>query len=51
MWPYPQETSDLLIFTEAVLNGKLDFLCSDGWFQLSNWHETTNNSIEQKNQE
>ena len=25
MWPYPQETADLLTFTEEILNGKLDF--------------------------
>ena len=25
MWPNPQETSDLVKFTEEILNGKLDF--------------------------
>ena len=29
MWPYPQETADLVTFTEEILNGKLYFLCSD----------------------
>ena len=29
MWPNPQETVDLVIFTEEILNGKLPFLCSD----------------------
>ena len=28
MRPNPQETADLLTFTEEVLNGKLHFLCS-----------------------
>ena len=30
MWPNPQETTDLVTFTEEILNGKLHFLCS--WF-------------------
>ena len=29
MWPNPQETVDLVTFTEKVLNGKLHFLCSE----------------------
>ena len=29
MWPNPQETVDLVTFTEKVLNGKFHFLCSD----------------------
>ena len=28
MWPNPQETADLVTFTEENLNGKLHFLCS-----------------------
>ena len=28
MWPDPQETADLVIFTEESLKGKLHFLCS-----------------------
>ena len=31
MWPYPQETADLVTFTEEILNGKLYFLCSVYW--------------------
>ena len=29
MWPNPQETADLVTFTEEILNGKLHFLCSE----------------------
>ena len=29
MWPNPQETADLVTFTEEILNGKLSFLCSE----------------------
>ena len=28
MWPNSQETADLVTFTEEILNGKLQFLCS-----------------------
>ena len=28
MWPNPQETADLVTFTEEILNGKLYLLCS-----------------------
>ena len=28
MWPDPQKTTDLVPFTEVILNGKLQFLCS-----------------------
>ena len=28
MWPNPQETVDLVTFTEEFVNGKLHFLCS-----------------------
>ena len=28
MWPNPQDTADLVTFTEEILNGKLHFLCS-----------------------
>ena len=27
MWPNPKETTDLVIFTEEILNGKLYYLC------------------------
>ena len=30
MWPNPQETADLVTFTEVILNGKLQFLYSAG---------------------
>ena len=29
MWPNPQETVDLVTFTEELLNEKLHFLCSE----------------------
>ena len=29
MWPSLQETTDLVTFTEEILNGKLYFLCSE----------------------
>ena len=29
MWPNPQETAELVAFTEETPNGKLHFLCSD----------------------
>ena len=29
MWPNPQETANLITFTEEILNGKLYFLFSD----------------------
>ena len=28
MWSNPQEASDLVIFTDAIFNGKLRLLCS-----------------------
>ena len=28
MWPNPQETADLVTFTEKIFNGKLRFLCN-----------------------
>ena len=34
MWPNPQEPADLVTFTEEILNGKLQFLCSD---KTINW--------------
>ena len=29
MWPNPQETADLVILTEEILNENFQFLCSD----------------------
>ena len=28
MWPSPQETADLVTFTEEIFDGKLHFLCT-----------------------
>ena len=28
MWPNPEETADLVTFTEEILNGMIHFLCS-----------------------
>ena len=28
MWPNPQESADLVTFTEEILNAELHFLCS-----------------------
>ena len=35
MWSNPQETADLVTFTEETLNGKLHFLCSVKSYQCS----------------
>ena len=32
MWPNPQIPADLVTFTEEILNGKIDFLCSDSYY-------------------
>ena len=32
MWPNPQESADLVTFTEEILNEKLQFLRSDVYF-------------------
>ena len=40
MLPNPQETADLVTFTEEILNGKLHFLCSARYTE-----ETTNKFI------
>ena len=29
MWPNPHFPADMVTFIEEILNGKLDFLCSD----------------------
>ena len=47
MWPDPQETADLVIFTEESLNGKLHFLCS---VLLSKVHSEMIPSNEDKNE-
>ena len=33
MWPNPQETAELVTFTEETLNEKFQFLCSDSLFK------------------
>ena len=32
MWPNPQESADLVTFTEEILNEKLQFLRGDVYF-------------------
>ena len=32
MWPNPQESAELVTFTEEILNEKLQFLRSDVYF-------------------
>ena len=36
MWPNPQGTADLVTFTEEILNGKLNFLCSNNLKEVLN---------------
>ena len=39
MWPNPQETVDLVTFTEEILNGELHFLCIDTFTSKNKtWH-------------
>ena len=49
MWPNPQETADLVTFTEEILNGKLHFLCSVHTetlcFSISTSREGKKNSV------
>ena len=33
MWSNPQETANLVTFTEEILYGKLNFLCSDTFWR------------------
>ena len=33
MWPNPQETANLVTFTEEIFNGKLHFMCSDNYIE------------------
>ena len=37
MWPNPQETVDLITFTNEISNGKLHFLRSEKEEALLNW--------------
>ena len=55
MWPDPQETADLVTFTEEIFNVKLHFLCSEGnssgpntiskliWYNLLRYEDCKNN--------
>ena len=36
MWPNPQETTDLVTFTDEIVNEKLYFLCNVTTFRLVN---------------
>ena len=36
MWPNPQFPTDLVTFTEEILNEKLDFLCNEVCLTKSN---------------
>ena len=36
MWPNPDKTVDLLIFTAEILNGKLHFLCTESRTNFTN---------------
>ena len=36
MWPNPLETSDLVTFTEEILNGKLRFFVSGAYTEFIN---------------
>ena len=40
MWPYPQETADLITLTEEILNEKLHFLCGDIYESLKEYNPT-----------
>ena len=47
MWPKPQETANLVTFTEEILNGKVHFLCSATWLVVKgNCAKTTTNPAE-----
>ena len=37
MWQNPQETADLVTYTEEILNGKLHFLCNFSFFCWEAW--------------
>ena len=59
MWSNPQETANLVTFTKGILNGKLNFLCSDiimpeenvnQEFRLTKIDEIRNYLIEEINQ-
>ena len=41
MWPNPQFSTDLVIFTEEILNGKLHFLCSVCFLKNFGWNRNS----------
>ena len=43
MWPNPQETANLVTFTEKILNGKFHFLRSEIWSDWIQSHFKTKN--------
>ena len=43
MWRNPPEIADFVTFTEEILNGKLHFLCSDGFFPAGSYMFYVNN--------
>ena len=45
MWPNPQKTTNLVTFTEEILNGKLHFLCSEGEYNRTNIVPFSTNQI------
>ena len=48
MWPNPQFPGDLVTFTEEILNGKLNFLCSENISHeaLASWNLIRQNNIQ-----
>ena len=40
MWPNPQETADLITFTEEILNGKLH-VCTEHFQATNSVHTAT----------
>ena len=50
MWPNPQETVDLVTFTEEILNGKLHFLWSVKFSEklkfLTSWYTHAHRTFE-----
>ena len=50
MWPNPQETADLVTFTEEILNGKFHFSCSDScWKPFLKLRKAPRKRVREKN--
>ena len=47
MWSNPQKTAYLVTFTEEILNGKLDFLCSEPNLaaKITSWKSEANKLV------